>query len=43
VAGARGGPAGVEEDVEGHQDTDIACVVGTRVQDRRWIERKMPR
>jgi hypothetical protein len=27
--GAGGGPAGVEEDVEEHQDTDIACVVGT--------------
>jgi hypothetical protein len=29
VAGAGGGPAGVEEDVEEHQDTNIACVVGT--------------
>jgi hypothetical protein len=39
VAGAGEGPAGVEEDVEEHHDTRIACVVGT--QDRRWIgERK---
>jgi hypothetical protein len=30
VAGAGGGPAGVEEDVEEHQDTNIACVAGTR-------------
>jgi hypothetical protein len=27
--GAGGGPAGVEEDVEEHQDTNIACVAGT--------------
>jgi hypothetical protein len=29
VAGAGGGPAGAEEDVEEHQDTNIACVAGT--------------
>jgi hypothetical protein len=29
VAGAGGGPAGVEEDVEEHQNTNIACVAGT--------------
>jgi hypothetical protein len=29
VAGAGGGPAGVEEDVEEHQDMNIACVAGT--------------
>jgi hypothetical protein len=29
VAGAGRGPAGVEEDVEEHRDTNIACVVGT--------------
>jgi hypothetical protein len=29
VAGAGGGPAGVEEGVEEHQNTNIACVAGT--------------
>jgi hypothetical protein len=29
VAGTGGGPAGVEEDVEEHQNTNIACVAGT--------------
>jgi hypothetical protein len=36
------GRIGVEENVEEHQDSNMACVAG--VQDRRWIEeRKMPR
>jgi hypothetical protein len=30
-AGAKG-PAEVEKDVEEHQDTEIVCVAGTRVQ-----------